>query len=233
MVINPSSVTGKNLGTVLKKICERYAGWKGNPPNWHYMSVWIQHSYSAVTILAENNLSLEVIISEIYDSSWSSPGKSTCSTPSTSRKRSRGAPGVLLWSCSCRTANHYRLAMGGSALLEAKPVLSSLFPDGWLDGFLMVYQFWCKDVVIRRNMTMGRWMDCLTLITSNTVGITDLDGNAIDDEELKRLLSKELLQHRAAIRHAVVIGPDQRMALEIQAMPASEAVLTSKPAFVG
>jgi len=40
-------------------------------------------------------------------------------------------------------------------------------------------------------------------------------------------------QHRAAIRHAVVIGSDQRMALDIQAMPASEAVLTSKPAFVG
>jgi hypothetical protein len=132
-----------------------------------------------------------------------------------------------------RIADHYRLAMGGSALLEAKPVLSSIFPDPKLDGFLMVYLFWCKDVVIRRNMTTSKWMDCLTLITSNTVGITDLDGNAIDDEELKRLLSKELLQHRAAIRHAVVIGPDQRMALEIQAMPASEAVLTSKPAFVG
>jgi hypothetical protein len=132
-----------------------------------------------------------------------------------------------------RIADHYRLAMGSSALLEAKPVLPSLFPDPKLDGFLMVYQFWCKDVVIRRNMTTGRWMDCLTLITSNTVGITDLDGNAIDDEELKRLLSKELLQHRAAIRHAVVIGLDQRMALEIQAMPASEAVLTSKPTFVG
>ena len=132
-----------------------------------------------------------------------------------------------------RIADHYRLAMGGSALLEAKPVLSSIFPDPKLDGFLMVYQFWCKDVVIRRNMTTSKWMDCLTLITSNTVGITDLDGNPIDDEELKRLLSKELLQHRAAIRHAVVIGPHQRMALEIQAMPASEAVLTSKPAFVG
>jgi hypothetical protein len=117
---------------------------------------------------------------------------------------------------SGRIGYHYRLAMGGSALLEAKPVLSSLFPDPKLDGFLMVYQFWCKDVVIKRNMTTGKWMDCLSLITS----ITDLDG-------------KELLQHRAAIRQAVVIGPDQRIALEIQAMPASEAVLTSKPAFVG
>jgi hypothetical protein len=70
-------------------------------------------------------------------------------------------------------------------------------------------------------------MDCLTLITSNTVGITDLDGNSVDEYELKRLLSKELLQHRASIRHAVVIRPDQRMALEIQSMPAAEAVLTS------
>ncbi len=65
-----------------------------------------------------------------------------------------------------RIADHYRLAMGGSALLEAKPVLSSIFPDPKLDGFLMVYQFWCKDVVIRRNMTTSRWMDCLTLITA-------------------------------------------------------------------
>jgi hypothetical protein len=31
----------------------------------------------------------------------------------------------------------------------------------------------------------------------------------------------------------VVIGADQRMALEVQSMPASEAVLTGKPAFVG
>jgi hypothetical protein len=97
----------------------------------------------------------------------------------------------------------------------------------------MVYQFWCKDVQIRRNMTTSKWMDCLTLITSNTVGITDLDGKPVDEDELKRLLSKELLQHRASIRHAVVIGPDQRMALEIQSMPSSKAVLTSKPDFVG
>jgi hypothetical protein len=82
-------------------------------------------------------------------------------------------------------------------------------------------------------MTTSKWMDCLALITSNTVAITDLDGNPVDEEELKRLLSKELLQHRASIRHAVVIGADQRMALEVQSMPASEAVLTSKPAFVG
>ncbi len=97
----------------------------------------------------------------------------------------------------------------------------------------MVYQFWCKDARIRRNTTTGKWMDCLTLITSNTVAITDLGGNAIDAKELKRLLSKELMQHRASIRHSVVIGPDQRMALEIRPMPASEAVLTSKPVFVG
>jgi hypothetical protein len=132
-----------------------------------------------------------------------------------------------------RIADHYRLVMCGSALLEAKPVLSSLFPDPKLDSFLMIYQFWCKDVQIRRNMKTSKWMDCLTLITSNTVAITDLDGKPVDEDELKRLLSMELLQHRASIRHAAVIGVDQRMALGVQSMPASEAVLTSKPAFVG
>jgi hypothetical protein len=132
-----------------------------------------------------------------------------------------------------RIAYHYRLAMGGSTLLEAKPVLSLLFPDPKLDGFLMVYQFWCKEVQIRRNIMTSKWMDCLTLITSNTVGITDLDGNPVDEDKFKRLLSKELLKHRASIRHTVVIGPDQRMTLEIQSMPASEAMLTSKPAFLG
>jgi hypothetical protein len=46
--------------------------------------------------------------------------------------------------------------MGGSALLEAKPVLSSLFLDPKLDGYLMVYQLWCKDEQIGRNMTTSK-----------------------------------------------------------------------------
>jgi hypothetical protein len=55
-----------------------------------------------------------------------------------------------------RIADHYCLAMGRSALLEGKPVLSSLFLDPKLDGYLMVYQFWCKDEQIGRNMTTNK-----------------------------------------------------------------------------
>ena len=132
-----------------------------------------------------------------------------------------------------RIADHFRLAVGGSALLEAKPILSTVFNNKRLDCYRMTYQFWCKDVEIRRNMTTSKWMDGLSLINSNTVAITDLDGNAVEEEEIKGLLSKELLESRASFRHAVVIGPDHRICLELQSMPASEATLTSKPAFVG
>ncbi len=37
----------------------------------------------------------------------------------------------------------------------------------------------------------------------------------------------------AAIRYSVVIGPDQRMALEVQSLPASANTLNGKPSFVG
>jgi hypothetical protein len=130
-----------------------------------------------------------------------------------------------------RVMDHYRITLGGSAMLETNIILSSLFPDPSLAEYKLNYQVWAKDVSIRRNMTTGKWMDVLSLITSNAVMITDLDGNPVN--ELKRLLTKELLSTRASLRHAVVIGPDQRMALELQSLPASEAVLTSKPAFVG
>ena len=132
-----------------------------------------------------------------------------------------------------RVMDHYRIAMGGSAQLEANVVLSTLLPEDKLSDFKLVYNFWCRDVAIRRNMTTGKWMDLLTLISSNTVTITDLDGSPVSEQVLGDLVEKELHQHRAAIRHAVVVGPDQRMSLELQAMSATEAVLTSKPAFVG
>jgi hypothetical protein len=132
-----------------------------------------------------------------------------------------------------RIADHFRFAMGGSALLETRPLLSSIFPDPKLDCYRFLYQFWCKDVEIRRNMTTSKWMDGMGLISSNTAVITDLEGTPVDEEIVKKLLSKELLEKRGSIRHAVVVGPDHRLALELQAMPASEATLTSKPAFVG
>ncbi len=58
MVINPSSVTGKNLGTVLKKICEHYAGVEIRQTGMSRQSGSSTHTVQ-FSILTENNLLLE------------------------------------------------------------------------------------------------------------------------------------------------------------------------------
>ncbi len=58
MVINPSSVTGKNLGTVLKKICEHHAGVEIRQTGISRQSGSSTHTVQ-LSILTENNLLLE------------------------------------------------------------------------------------------------------------------------------------------------------------------------------
>jgi hypothetical protein len=58
MVINPSSVTGKNLGTVLKKICEHHTGVEIRQTGISRQSGSSTHTVQ-FSILTENSLLLE------------------------------------------------------------------------------------------------------------------------------------------------------------------------------
>ncbi len=131
--------------------------------------------------------------------------------------------------------DHFRIAVGGSSLLEVNKPLSSIIPAVALDRYKLKYQFWARDIAIRRNMTTGKWLDVTTIIESNMATLTDPSGNEVaQDVVLEELEAVEDGQIRdAAIRYAVVIGPDQRMALEVQSLPASANVLNGKPSFVG
>jgi hypothetical protein len=71
-------------------------------------------------------------------------------------------------------------------------------------------------------MTTSKWLDVGTIIASNSATVTDLNGREIPSEVVMEDLDSipdGSFKH-AAIRHAVVIGPDQRMALEVQSLPA-------------
>jgi hypothetical protein len=134
-----------------------------------------------------------------------------------------------------RVMDHFRITLGGSSLLEVDTVLSSLIPFPALDNYRFKFQFWPRDVAIRRNMTTSKWLDVGTIIASNSATVTDLNGREIPSEVVMEDLDgipDGSFKH-AAIRHAVVIGPDQRMALEVQSLPASAVVLDGKPSFVG
>jgi hypothetical protein len=80
-------------------------------------------------------------------------------------------------------------------------------------------------------MTTSKWLDVGTIITSNSATITDLNDRVIPSEVVMEDLDgiPEGSYKHAAIRYAVVIGSDQRMALEVQTLPASAVLLDGKP----
>jgi hypothetical protein len=134
-----------------------------------------------------------------------------------------------------RVMDHFRIVVGGSSLLEVNKPLSSLIPAAALDRYKFKFQFLAHDVTIRRNMTTGKWLDVTSIIEANMATLTDLSGDEVaQDIVLEELESMEDGQIKdAAICYAVVIRPDQQMALEVQSLPASANILNRKPSFVG
>jgi hypothetical protein len=134
-----------------------------------------------------------------------------------------------------RIMDHFRIALGGTSLLEVDTVLGNIIPFPALNNYRFKFQFWARDIAIRRNMTTSKWLDVGTIIASNSATISDPSGREIPAEVVMEDLDgiPDGAHKHAAVRYAVVIGPDQRMALEFQALPASAAVLEGKPSFIG
>jgi hypothetical protein len=134
-----------------------------------------------------------------------------------------------------RVMDHFRIAVGGSSLLEVDKPLSALIPAASLDRYKFKFQFWARDVAIRRNMTTSKWLDVTSIIEANMASLSTATGDEVAQdvvlEELEAIEDSQIKD--AAIRYAVVIGPDQRMALEVQSLPASANTLNGKPSFVG
>ena len=101
MVINPSSVTGKNLGTVLKKICEHHAGVEIRQTGISRQSGSSTHTVQ-FSILTENNLLLESYYFGHLRLIMEFPGDINVFDAVDFETESPAAPGAPLWSCSCR-----------------------------------------------------------------------------------------------------------------------------------
>jgi len=58
-----------------------------------------------------------------------------------------------------RCIDHFRLVLGGSSILEANVPLTRVFNAPSLSDYKLQFQFWARDVKIRRNMTTSVWSD--------------------------------------------------------------------------
>jgi hypothetical protein len=152
--------------------------------------------------------------------------------------RTQGAAGMELMvqmRPNGRLLDHVRVATGGNEILEAEVRLSDLIPSPNLNNWKARIQFWARDTAIRRNMTTSVWKDVYAMVHSHEIQVVETDGCPVDIEEVVRELDglPAAAGHSAVIRHAVVIGEDQRMALELQSLPVSLATVNGKPSFRG
>jgi hypothetical protein len=134
-----------------------------------------------------------------------------------------------------RMLDHYRVTLGREQDYGHR--CQALRPGGGATHQGVAYQdadmaALCIDVC--RNMTSTTWMDLFSLVAAQECQVLTMDGEnerAVAPEEFQAIMAEA--GAAAALRFAVVIGGDQRMALALQGLPASADLLLGKPAFRG
>ncbi len=76
-----------------------------------------------------------------------------------------------------RAVDHWRLALGGSRIIEVEFALSSVVPaSAGLPPWKLTWQTWPHEVLIRRNMTSSGWLDLLELLEAHEILVADETG---------------------------------------------------------
>jgi len=134
-----------------------------------------------------------------------------------------------------RLLDHFRVATGGSEILAAEFNLSDIISNPELKGVVCKYQFWGRDVNLRRNMTTSAWMDVYNMIKSNDLKLEGSDGKPVKTEVVLTILDNMTGARlkSAVIRMCAAVGLDEKMELELQALPLPLAMVNGKPSFLG
>ena len=136
-----------------------------------------------------------------------------------------------------RIQDHFRVALGGSILCKAVIGFGYILPTPDLQRIQISYDFWVKDVILRRNMASSDWLDVYDCIKENKMILLDRAGTLLTDDDQAAVLTvldnSDPLLKSASVRFAVSVGPDNHMRLELQGHPGPSKTLRSKPAFTG
>ena len=134
-----------------------------------------------------------------------------------------------------RMLDHFRIGFGGSSLFEFATPLRKIINSDVVEGWTMKYQFWGRDINIRRNMTTSMWFDAYQGIKSGSVIIYDEDDQHVSAEKVLKILDAMAPENcnSAVMRYAATVGDDNLMYLEVQSLPMTKAQVEGKPSFNG
>ncbi len=129
-----------------------------------------------------------------------------------------------------RILDNFRLAINSSEILDVELNLHHLLPVEVLKGYRLNFQYWPRDIGIRRNLTTSRWLDVPDLVATNNATVLDADGAGIPPREFRRLLDElpDNGPETCAIRWAVAVGEDGLLKLQVQSLPGDAASLNGK-----
>jgi hypothetical protein len=130
-----------------------------------------------------------------------------------------------------RILDNFRLVINSPEILEVELNLQHLLPVEALRGHKESFQYWPRDIGIRRNLTTSGWQDVPDMVASNNATVLDADGAGIPPGEFRRLLDElpDNGPETCAIRWAVAVGEDGLLKLQVQSLPADAASLNGKP----
>ncbi len=80
-----------------------------------------------------------------------------------------------------RIMDHWRMALGGSKVLEATFPLSTILPAAvGLPAWHVTYQQFPRDIVLRRNMLSSTWIYAVGLLSSHEFLVADAEEQPVD-----------------------------------------------------
>ena len=79
-------------------------------------------------------------------------------------------------------------------------------------------------------MVSSEWMDVINMVAANDLVVTDADGNKCN-EQLVAFFNKQggKTSYGASLHWAIGVGPDKKLELSLQCLPATSTYLAGKP----
>jgi len=134
-----------------------------------------------------------------------------------------------------RMLDHFRIAVGGSLMLEARVKLSDVLPINDLPNWFVNFSTWPRDIMLRRNMVTSTWLDMKDQLASNDVKLTDENSLPVEHALLLELMENatDKLTNSTVTRWSVNVGDDGHLKLQLQAIPSTATSYASKPLWKG
>jgi hypothetical protein len=93
-------------------------------------------------------------------------------------------------------------------------------------------QRWPRDLDLRKGLLSSHWKDIATIVSCRDASVFDAEGAGIPAEEILRTLEdQDNGQGAAAVRWAVRLSDNEKLAIQLHGLPAAAAVLNGKPSY--